>query len=310
MATQRQIKQWIPAAIDIFRKYIPMDDLPEIHIVSDRTLFKTRREIISRLGSHTHQVEPDDEDRYDSIMEMIHGEFGNAVLIRQEDVPDPREHRYAEVGFQRMFWHELGHFVAITSEKTNLNRFNDPGLADEREKQEGYWLWSEFVAEAIALYVDWKRCSIDNREYYHPDLLNWEPDLWSPVVGRLQNLLEMTFSAFTMTINEAALGTYFATFLMEDITKRYVQAAAEGKLKRYVGPNKHETIPPGEIDATCFDEYDPAYRDALMKMLHMLDKQTKRERFWEIDEDFLERLGTEVMRLMDTKLLLMAASFE
>lgn len=87
MVTQKQIKAWIPEALSIFKKYMPpfpgMDciPIPEIHIVSDRTVFQTRRKLVARLRSQQTEI---DEGQYTSIMEMIHGEYGDAILIQQK----------------------------------------------------------------------------------------------------------------------------------------------------------------------------------------------------------------------------------
>lgn len=126
-----------------------------------------RRSLIAQTGSkHTGESEA-------AIMEYIHGNKGYAILIRQNLLPDKNfEH------FCSMLWHELGHFYAIISEITDLHRYNDPGLADDRRniefdaagkpvsglseerlKQEGYWFWQEFIAEAISKYVSYKHRS-------------------------------------------------------------------------------------------------------------------------------------------------------
>jgi len=52
-------------------------------------------------------------------------------------------------------------------------------------------------------------------------------------VKKLLHFLEMAFFYYPSTIDEAGLAMYFATLLMDDATKRYVNAAAEGKLRVY-----------------------------------------------------------------------------
>lgn len=122
MATQKQIKEWIPAVTEIFQFFVPCPELPEIHVVSDKTLFKKRAEIVERLQSKQKNATP---DNYDSIMEMIHGDHGDAILIQQKCVPSPEKNFRAEEAFAHFLWHELGHYLAITSETTNLHRYAD-----------------------------------------------------------------------------------------------------------------------------------------------------------------------------------------
>ncbi len=94
MTTQKQIREWIPSAGAIFRKYMPdMGEIPEIHIVSERTLFQTRKELVERLQSAQKNT---DEENYTSVMEMIHGEKGDAILIRQRCIPSPEKDNMVE----------------------------------------------------------------------------------------------------------------------------------------------------------------------------------------------------------------------
>lgn len=97
MATQKQIKEWIPRAIQIFQAYIPLTGLPEIHIVSDKTLFKTRAELVEKLQSHQSHISP---LHYNSVMEEIHGELGDAIIIQQEYVLSLAKDNRAEELFQ------------------------------------------------------------------------------------------------------------------------------------------------------------------------------------------------------------------
>ena len=80
MTTQKQIKEWIPTAVEIFQRFMPCPEIPEIHIVREKTLFKKRAEIVERLQAKQKNASP---ETYDIVMEMIHGDLGNAILIRQ-----------------------------------------------------------------------------------------------------------------------------------------------------------------------------------------------------------------------------------
>lgn len=291
MVTQRQIKAWIPEALAIFQRFMPpfpgMDTIPipEIHIVSDKTVFPTRKMLVAKLRSRQTDI---DEEHYTSIMEMIHGDLGDAILI----------------------WHELGHYYAIHNEcrSDDLHRFNNPGLAAERAKQEGYWMWSEFIAEAIALYVEEQHCRIDNKDFYHPELLRWEPNEWGYLVEKLLNFLEMAFCYYPSTIDEAGLAMYFATLLMDDATKRYVKAAIEGKLRVYdKSTGRSRSAEPGSIEATCISDQAEAFQDTLWQMKRLLEIQLHKESFWEIDAKWLEELGQYVIDLMNEKIALLAS---
>ncbi len=221
MVTQKQIQEWLPTATLIFKRFMPLTDIPfpSVHIVSEKTLFSTRAKLVEKLRCHQKNC---DEKYYDSIMEMLHGELGDAILIRQKDLPNPKAYIMAEAKFQHFFWHELGHFYAIRHEcpDNDLHRFNDQELSEEQTKQEGYWFWSEFIAEAIALYVDEQHCRIDNSEFYHPEQITWESDIWGVIDKKLLDFLDMAFTCYDATIDEASLAMYFAHLLMDDATKR------------------------------------------------------------------------------------------
>lgn len=187
--TKSEIQLWIPAATDIFKSImLPINvPYPQVIIANGRNFRTVRAQLVSDLACKNIEY-PED-----SIMEYIHGEKGNAILIRQNLLPDSNDEHFCW-----FFWHELGHFYAINSEKTNLHRYSDPelvddshiveftthgpvlGLSDERLKQEGYWFWQEFIAEAISKYISFKHRS--TTRYYHPELmeciLNTGDRLW------------------------------------------------------------------------------------------------------------------------------------
>ena len=180
--TKLDIQLWIPAATDIFQSIMPPINTPypQVIIANGRNFRSIRTQLVNDLACKKTEF-PED-----SIMEYILGEKGHAILIRQNLLPDSNDERFCWY-----FWHELGHFYAINSEKTNLHHYSDPGLvdeshiveftthgpvlglSDERLKQEGYWFWQEFIAEAISKYVSFMHRS--NTKYYHPELMDWHP---------------------------------------------------------------------------------------------------------------------------------------
>ena len=308
MSTQKEIKEWIPRAVEIFRRFMPPTDvpMPSIHVVSDRTLFQTRARLVEKVRCHQASC---DEQNYDAAMETLHGELGDAIIIRQKYVPSPKEIPLAECYFQHFFWHELGHFYAIHHEcrSSYLHRFCDQELSDERAKQEGYWFWSEFIAEAIALYVDEQHCRIDNSHLYQPEKITWEPLVWDAIDSHLLDLLTSAFVWYDTTIDESSLAMYFATLLMDDATKRYVKAAGNGELLVYDSHMKTRLMEPGSIDPTCITEQAEAYQEPLLAMKGMLEVQMKKEHFWEIDEDWLETLGQHIVDMTNSKILMLAS---
>ena len=53
-----------------------------------------------------------------------------------------------------LFEDEMGKRIVLAEDANNLYRFNDQALSEEKAKQEGYWFWSEFIAESISLHVE------------------------------------------------------------------------------------------------------------------------------------------------------------
>ena len=51
MVTQKQIKDWLPTAIEIFQRFMPPTDVPfpSVHIISDKTVFLTRAKLVEKV---------------------------------------------------------------------------------------------------------------------------------------------------------------------------------------------------------------------------------------------------------------------
>ena len=111
---------WAKIAVEQFERIMP--DLgipfPPVYTATASSYSRIRRKIIKSVGC------PHTEEPPDSIMEYIHGETGNAILIRRELVADLPVHDDFElrVYFEHFFWHELGHFYAINAETDDLHR--------------------------------------------------------------------------------------------------------------------------------------------------------------------------------------------
>lgn len=308
---------WAKIAEEQFEQIMP--DLgipfPPVYTTTASSYSRIRRKIIKSIGC------PHTEEPPDSIMEYIHGETGNAILIHRELVADLPVHDDFElrVYFEHFFWHELGHFYAIKAETDDLHRYNEPGLIDDsplydaaidgcgyssgRRKQEGYWFWQEFIAEVIANHVSYTiRSSGDS---YRPELLDWTVDVWGGIVNQLESFLEDTLYYYPNTIDEYSLAHYFAKLLSDDFTRLYVNAANEGKLKI-----QGSVYPDEKIEPTCISDVPECYQPHLWKMFRILDEHLNKERFWLIDEDTLEEIGSCISDMMVEKVREMARGYE
>lgn len=287
---------------------------PSVYTSTTSSYSRTRKKIIKSIGC------PHTEEPPDSIMEYIHGEKGNAILIRRELVADlpVRDDFELHVYFERFFWHELGHFYAINAETDNLHRYNAPELVDEssvydaaingcgysseRKKQEGYWFWQEFIAEVIANHVSYTiRSGGDN---YHPELLDWTIDVWGGIISQLEDFLEATLYYYSHTIDEYALAHYFAKLLTDDLTILFVNAANEGKLKIDGG-----VYPDEKIEPTCIRDIPKCYQLHMWKMYRILDVHLNKKGFWLMDEDTLEKIESCISDMMVEKIKEMAREY-
>jgi len=323
MASIQQIKTWIPEAIKIFTTYFPCDSLPEIHIVNERNLISKRNELLLRFHSETAVLQ---RNEYTSIMELIHGETGDAILIQQKYVLTAKQHPDAESVFYHYLWHELGHYFAIISETTNLHRFNNPNMVfdkeqpdgqddpihcrDNRAKQEGYWFWSEFIAEVISNHVDtnWRK----NREgtVYRPDLIVWTPNLWHPISDKLVYLLEQVFTYYNATIDEYALAFYFAFLLKDDFCQLFLRAADDCQLlldNCSLAPKK---MKPRDIDPTGIVSQPEIFRTVLREMKAVLEEQVNKQNFWIVTEDWIEDIGEMILHLNNKNLAFLSNATE
>lgn len=231
MITQAQIKILCEHAISLFKKYMPdVGETPKIHIVTDKILAKRHSEVVEHINAPQKELNP---EAYNSLMETIHGESGDAIIIRQFAVRELIEMRNDEIhDFLILFWYELGRLYAIDQMKTDFYSFMEADL-DENDldgitKQEGYRFWSEFAAHCIAFHVDYLHCSIDNKKDYHPEKMEWSliTEYW--MSEKLLSLLNNAVDGMLFSVDTDALAIYFATILKDDITVRYLLAPEQG----------------------------------------------------------------------------------
>lgn len=297
-------REWIPGAVHCFQHFMPPINKPysNVYFSTVSTFKKVRNKIIEEIQCKNKEY-PES-----SIMEYIHGETGDAILIRRELLADIDN---LGLHFNHLFWHELGHFYAINTESDEIHRYHDIDITDvtphldskitmgiERKRQEGYCFWQKFIAEAISNTVSYKYRS--SGSYYHPEQINWENlEYWQGIINRLDYLFEETFCHYTTNIDDYSLAHYYATILTDDLCMLYIKSADEGK----VGINS-EVIEPTRI-SDQIAEYQPA----LQKLKTILQSQLEKEKFWIVDTHTLEEIGSCIAELMSSKWNILSGLF-
>ena len=295
MLTQRTIKGWLPGLDSVFRYHLPVLPIPypTVQFSNARNYLTVRGKILQETGC-TLKMIPED-----SCMEYIHGSLSDVILIRMDQL-----HR--EMGFdffKHCYWHEMGHFYTTDELEKYNDPDNPPNEPDIKYKQRGYWFWNEFIAEAVSNYVDYKfrSCDPENPSSpnpdYRPDKIDWKAENWGFMVDWLMDLLDQTFWTYE-DIDEYILAHYFATLLMNDMYKGYVEAARTGKLKIF---GKDTPEAPGAIEPTCISDQDEEFQPVLWEMKSLLERQLKNEQFWKTDEATIEKLGRLIYSLDEAK---------
>lgn len=283
MITQRQIRDWIPETLSVFQKAMPHISIPypEIFIASSRTCDTLRNRLITDTGCLL-----DKGSAPTAIMEIIYGDKGSAIIIYQQRCSESFS------GFQHELWHELGHFYALANETKPFFTFMRPGLAVEREMQEGYWLWKEFVAESIAYTVE--------KHLYGSPSMNTviNHNYWEPLYRQLQHYLRVVFQTYQYTVDEDALGYYFASLLFDERFKVIQRAASDCRLMVLGSAFKPETMKPNTLDPSALTEWPKIIQDRMNTILSFLDNHIKRhDDWWTCNEDLLYNIGCEVLEL-------------
>lgn len=308
-----ELQSLVSTACDIFNSIMPPIDasLPCVYIADGRNFRRVRREALSDVGCPDKAIPAED-----SIMEYIHGEQNSAILIRQNLLPDNDEQN-----FFWFFWHELGHWYAINSETDNLHRYNDPNLPDvitlgdrlrgvnttiAQLKQEGYWFWQEFIAEAISQYVSRE---YDAQRFDTSQPIEWRSSAYLPIILYLDSMLDAAFSPDD-AVDEYALAHYFANLLMRDVIVLFEKAAEAGELipdtiEDFEFPDEpDDPMDPTRISDMEFEEFQPA----MWELHKALKTQMQKEHFWKIDENYLLELGRHIKALRDIKIQIIAAT--
>ncbi len=270
MISQKKIKEYIPGAVEAFREVMPPIDVPypEIRIASATTLKKVRAELLELTGSkNVNTAEP-----YTSVMETLHGRKGDAILIYQKYCPEGKEN------FEHALWHELGHFYATACDKNGFDVYGEQGEHEDKMKETGYRLWTEFVAESISNRVGAK---------IHSDR-DFEKE-WREVYGRIQIALHNAYHTYYLSFSEYDLAFYYSTLLTDPIAIGFLKRASEKQLD--------------VMDPFSLFRLPRMYKKQIFDLYDFLKTKVAKECFWEIDSKFLDDLGELVMGLNDMKSL-------
>ncbi len=223
-------------------------------------------------------------------METLYGKGGFAILIYQKYCPDTQE------AFNHIFWHELGHFYAIAAETESFSRLVGQELDEGRIRQAGYWVWSEFIAECIANYIDGKANPIDKEKYKCEKY-------WREPYFRIQQQIQLAYKTYSGSFSEYDLAFYFATLLTDPGAVVFVEGAFNNELTVW-DPNKCDYVlmGSGSIEPTAISLLPVIFLDPLFDLMYFLkDKVTEKE-FWRVDGKFLDKLGLMITDLNDIKM--------
>ena len=129
MISQKQMKDWIPSAVEHFKSTMPSANAPypEIYIGSRQTAGHLRLSILEQLNSPAAEIGEGRAQVEEDCQELIHGTQGDAIIIYQGTFTGQVWDYHGNELFNHYIWHELGHFFAIHNENPddNLTRFLD-----------------------------------------------------------------------------------------------------------------------------------------------------------------------------------------
>lgn len=284
MISQRQLREWSQEAVSRFQSLMPAVEVPypEIHIVSDRTMYSVREAELKRTQSPA-------TERYDiPAMELLHGPGGDSILIYQKCYNgvmwDPR---YSETKerFQHFLWHEHGHFFALSKENPDDNfiRFMDQKPhPEEYEALLGYSFWTEFIAEVIACRVT-------------PDpVIDWESFYWYTPKNELTRLLSGAFNTSDYGISWYDLAFYFARTLADKTTTAFIDAAKNGilKVRQFRGITEEKlTFEEAGVDPTGLDGLNPQLLQFMADLREYLEIIINDDEYWRVTLEDLDTIG-------------------
>lgn len=170
--------------------------MPKVYLADGRNFLRVRKDVLSDIGYPDKELPAED-----AITEYIPGEKSSAILIRQNLLPDNDKQ-----SFYWFLWHELGHWYTRNTEPDDLRRYSNPNLLDAvtlsdrlrgvnttitQLKQDGYWFWQEFIAEAISQYVSGE---YNAQQFDTSQPIEWRSSAYLPIILYLDSMLDAAFS--------------------------------------------------------------------------------------------------------------------
>lgn len=275
MITQKQMKEWIPEAVEHFKAAMPPIDVPYpiIRVASVSTADSIREELVEMTHSPVvDEVGP-------SYMEFFHGDGGDAIIVYQRRFNGRNWERNAKEQFHHMIWHELGHFYAVNNEDPNDNyaRFLNLTFAEEEYPlQVAYLFWSEFIAEAIACRVA-PEPSID-----------WKTANWRPYRGKLESNAQRIVLDHSDRESIYSLSIYLATLLADKGTLSFIEAANDGTIKEEsfcrlsmgLGAATEKTLSDKGIDPCGLDCVPEPYIKCIKVLQERMSQHLQKDQYW------------------------------
>lgn len=196
-----------------------------------------------------------------------------AVLMYPYQIRYPAE-------FDRTLAHEFGHVYFCQQNQTIVSKLKPVKTVEEEGgvAKFGFSIWSEFIAQSIANLVmneEPHRIRFDRQEMFIQQLYDALPGLDTKQTAVARNRRSIYLDGYK--INPYALGHYCATYL----TDPTIVCLLEDEPRAARGLED------------CTDKECAAIDD----ILDLLCKQLDKDRFWIVDEEYLESLGVLLNQL-------------
>ena len=245
--TLTKAKQLLPRVKEDFIKIFPtaktiVDDTP-IVLLTNYNRKEKREKIIQECGASF-------KEDGDIKGEAIFGKKGKAVLVYPAVSQTDRD-------FYHTCWHELGHIFTRVIDK-ELFDIGEQDIKEDRDTKlrSGITLWSEFIAEYIAIIIE------------------NEPPL--PIAWPKQDILTQLIKDSTLgdQLNPYPLAFYCAIMMGDNTIDEML-----------------ERVPDADIG---LDDCDEFLSKMIVELLRILDKQLCKENYWSVSKEKLEEIGAKV----------------
>ncbi len=212
-------------------------------LIPNRGRTEARQRAMDACGA-TYKVDGDNRG------EVIFGPKGRAVLIYTTVAE-------TDWDFCHTGWHELGHvFTNLVNKELFIDAENDVRAERDTKRRTGMSVWSEFIAEYIAILIE-----------------NEEPQ---PVAWPKQDILSglIKDAVGTGMLNPYPLAFYCAMMMGDNTIDEMLQRQPDASIG--------------------LDECDDLLSNMIVTLLRLLDKQLCKEDFWDISLEELEGIGAQV----------------